>query len=105
MKYPVLILTALCVLSSCKSNNAPQPGGDNTNPPALGKYTIVQAFPNIAAITNPVELTAPNDGTNRIFVVSVKGLIHQFANTADVSAKKREGDLAFGANNFAGIGG
>ena len=87
MKYPVLILTAFCVLISCKSNNTPQPGDDNTNRPALGKYTIVQAFPNMAAITNPVELTAPNDGTNRVFVVSVKGLIHQFANTADVSAK------------------
>ena len=87
MKYPVLILTALCVLISCKSNNTPQPGDGNTNPSALGKYTIVQAFPNIAAIANPVELTAPNDGTNRIFVVSVKGVIHQFANTADVSAK------------------
>jgi glucose/arabinose dehydrogenase len=87
MKYPAIILTALCVLISCKSNNNPQPDNDNTNPPALGKYTIVQAFPNIAAITNPVELTSPNDGTNRIFVASVKGAIHVFANAADVSAK------------------
>jgi glucose/arabinose dehydrogenase len=85
MKYPVILLTAFCVLISCKSNNTPQP--DNTNPPALGKYTIVQAFPNMAAIANPVELTSPNDGTNRIFVASVKGSIHVFANAADVSTK------------------
>jgi len=88
MKHPAIIITAFCMLISCKSNNIPQPnsGGDNT-PPALGKYTIVQAFPNIAAITNPVELTAPNDGTNRVFVVAVKGVIHVFNNTADVSTK------------------
>ncbi|MGY3212633.1 PQQ-dependent sugar dehydrogenase [Mucilaginibacter sp. HD30] len=86
MKYPGLILTVVCIFISCKSNNNPQPG-DDTNPPPLGKYSIVQAFPNMAVITNPVELTAPNDGTNRIFVVSVKGVIHQFANTTDVSAK------------------
>lgn len=86
MKYPVIILTALCVLISCKSNN-PQPHNDNNPPAELGKYTIVQAFPNIAAITNPVELTSPSDGTSRIFVASVKGTIHVFANAADVSTK------------------
>jgi len=85
MKYPAIILAALCVLISCKSNNTPQP--DNTNPPALGKYTVVQAFPNIPAITNPVELTAPNDGTSRIFVVSVKGVIYEFAGTADAATR------------------
>ena len=87
MKYPAIILAALCVLISCKSNNNPQPDDEKTNPPALGKYTIVQAFPGIAAITNSVELTSPDDGTNRIFVASVKGAIHVFANADDVSTK------------------
>lgn len=85
MKYSIILFAALCVLISCKSNN-PEPG-DETTPPQLGKYTIVQAFPNVAAITSPVELTAPNDGTNRIFVVSVKGTIHVFANDATTGSK------------------
>ncbi|MFD0750262.1 PQQ-dependent sugar dehydrogenase [Mucilaginibacter calamicampi] len=83
----ILLLAALCILISCKSNNTPQPDDENANPPALGKYSIVQAFPNMAAITNPIELTAPNDGTNRIFVASVKGTINVFANDATTSAK------------------
>jgi glucose/arabinose dehydrogenase len=86
MKYPIILFAAIGMLISCKSNNPVEP--DNNNPPPqLGKYSIVQAFPNIAAITNPVELTAPNDGTNRIFVVSVKGAIHVFANDAGTSTK------------------
>ena len=36
---------------------------------------------------NPVELTAPDDGTGRLFVVSQKGVIHEFSNTTDVSTK------------------
>lgn len=86
MKYPGITLAVVCVLISCKSNS-PQPDDKNTNPPPLGKYSIVLAFPNIAAIANLVELTSPNDGTNRVFVASVKGVIHEFANAADVSTK------------------
>lgn len=79
-------------MAGCRSND-PAPG---TNPPPaeLGKYTIVPAFPNVAAITNPVELTAPNDGTNRIFVVSVKGTIHVFANDAATATKSTFLDIS-----------
>lgn len=85
MKYPMIILAAFFVLISCKSDNPPQP--DNNTPADPGKYTIVQAFPNLPVIADPVELTSPNDGTNRIFVASVGGVIHTFSNTANVSSK------------------
>jgi glucose/arabinose dehydrogenase len=86
MKYPIIFFAALCVIIGCKSNPAVEP--DNNTPPApLGTYTIAKAFPALPVLDNPVELTAPDDGTNRIFVVSQKGVISEFANTADVSAK------------------
>ncbi len=87
MKYTLILIAALAVIVACKSNNPVTPG-DTQNPPSeIGKYIIAQAFPNLPAITKPVELTAPNDGTNRIFVVSQTGVIHQFAGNANVNAK------------------
>jgi glucose/arabinose dehydrogenase len=87
MKYQLLVSTAIMIALSCKSNNS-APSGNNQPPPAdLGKYNIVQAFPGLPTITRPVELTAPDDATNRIFVVSQSGVIHQFSNTAGVTAK------------------
>jgi glucose/arabinose dehydrogenase len=89
MKYPVIIFAALCTVMGCKSNSPVEPNDNNTTTPpaALGSYTIAKAFPNLPVLDNPVELTAPDDGTNRIFVVSQKGIISEFANTADVSTK------------------
>lgn len=95
MKYPVILFAALCLFAGCKrikGDEVGQPISTNpapsvTLPVDLGKYNIVQAFPHLAAITNPVELTAPGDGTNRVFVVSQKGTIHEFAGTGDVSVK------------------
>jgi len=46
---------------------------EGNNAPAKG-YSLVNAFPNIT-FDLPVELTAPNDGTQRIFVVEQKGRI------------------------------
>jgi glucose/arabinose dehydrogenase len=86
MKHPFLFLAVISVLISCKSNRPIEPGSDQ--PPApLGKYNIVQAFASLPVISKPVELTAPDDGTNRIFVVSQTGVIHQFSNTTGVSTK------------------
>jgi glucose/arabinose dehydrogenase len=86
MKYSLIIMAVFSTLLSCKSNT-PRPDNDNTTAPTSGKYDIVPAFPSLPTINNPVELTAPNDGSNRIFVVSVNGIIHQFHNVANVSAK------------------
>jgi glucose/arabinose dehydrogenase len=88
MKYSVIILAAFCTVIGCKSNSPVEPNNNNNTPPvALGTYTINNAFPNLPVLDNPVELTAPDDGSNRIFVVSQKGIISEFAGTADVSTK------------------
>ena len=86
MKYPALLVVAAYILLGCKSNNSIDPGGDQ--PAAkLGTYNIVQAFPSLPAIDQPVELTASDDGSNRIFVLSQKGTINMFSNSATVSSK------------------
>jgi glucose/arabinose dehydrogenase len=87
MRYPVLLMAAVCSVLSCKSNNPISPGGGNQTPAELGKYSIVQAFTSLPAIVNPVELTAPADGSNRIFVVSQKGTINVFSNSSTVNSK------------------
>jgi len=68
----VLVSTMGFVLHSFKSADA-------------GKYMAVVAFPNLPAFTLPVELTSPADGSDRIFLVSKNGVIHEFSNKADVS--------------------
>jgi glucose/arabinose dehydrogenase len=87
MKYTLIVVAALIIAIGCKSKNPVSPGDNQTPPAELGKYTIVQAFPVLPAITKPVELTSPDDGTNRIFVVSQTGVIHQFGNNPSVSSK------------------
>lgn len=46
------------------------------------KYTLTEAFGNLS-FDLPVELTSPEDGTDRIFVVEQKGVIKVFPNKAD----------------------
>ncbi|MGF7080688.1 PQQ-dependent sugar dehydrogenase [Mucilaginibacter sp. UYCu711] len=102
MKYPVIIFAALCVIIGCKSNPAVEPDNNHNTPPAPpGTYTITKAFPALPVLDNPVELTAPDDGTNRIFVVSQKGVISEFANTADVITKNVFLDISAKVN-FSG---
>jgi glucose/arabinose dehydrogenase len=50
------------------------------------KYTPTIAFPNLPEIKYPVELTSALDGTDRIFVVAQRGVIHVFPNKTGVSA-------------------
>jgi glucose/arabinose dehydrogenase len=45
-------------------------------------YKLALAFPNLV-IEQPVELTSPEDRTNRIFVLGQRGIIQVFANKAD----------------------
>jgi glucose/arabinose dehydrogenase len=48
-------------------------------------YTPVEAFPNLR-FDNPVFLTHSGDGTNRIFVVELDGLIKVFPNSSSTNA-------------------
>lgn len=85
MKYPALLIVAAYVLLGCRSNNTTPPDGEKP-PVEIGAYKIVKAFPSLPAIDRPVELTAPNDGSNRIFVLSQKGIINVFSNSSSVSS-------------------
>ena len=89
MKYRNFLLGIVCIAISCKSNNTVDPGTPSTpsQPVGLGNYTVKLAFANLPVMENPVELTSPDDGTSRIFVVSQKGVIHEFTNATDVSTK------------------
>jgi glucose/arabinose dehydrogenase len=98
MKYLSLYAIAGCVLFSCKSNNTVNP---NPAPVQLGSYSIKPAFINLPSIANPIELTSPDDGTNRLFMVSQKGQIMVFSNTANVSTKTVFLDLTAKVN-FSG---
>lgn len=51
------------------------------------QYKLKNAFRNLS-FDNPVDLQQAGDGTNRIFVVSQKGLIYVFKNTLSVKSAK-----------------
>jgi len=81
MKYLKIVLTtALLILMSFIVNYA-RKKADNE------KYTAVIAFPALPEFKEPVELTSPNDGTDRIFVVSQKGVIHEFSSKVDAGTE------------------
>lgn len=48
-----------------------------------GKYKLAVAFPELE-FQQPVELTSPDDNTDRIFVIAQKGIIHVAPNKPDV---------------------
>ncbi|HEY5917978.1 MAG TPA: hypothetical protein VIU13_11275, partial [Chryseolinea sp.] len=45
-------------------------------------YNLTEAFAGLT-FDMPVELTSPDDGTDRVFVVEQKGVIQVFQNTPD----------------------
>jgi len=49
--------------------------------------SLVRAFPNLS-FTQPILLTHPPDGTNRIFVVQQNGVVLEFPNDSSVSSAK-----------------
>lgn len=51
-----------------------------------------KAFPNLQ-FERPVELTCPKDGSDRIFVIEQRGVIHVFPNQADVDKTEEFLDL------------
>ena len=48
-----------------------------------GKYKLVSAFPNLEFVS-PIELTSPDDNTDRVFVAGQKGTISVFQNKPDI---------------------
>ena len=77
---PLLLLLVACDWIS---------GQQNKDQPAVtgsaAKYKLALAFPDLV-FDQPVELTSPEDGTDRIFVVAQQGLIHVFPNKAGTSS-------------------
>src|SRR5262249_38415786 len=48
--------------------------------------TPVDAFPSLPGFANPLFLTYPPDGSNRVFVVEQAGKIHVFENRASAAS-------------------
>jgi glucose/arabinose dehydrogenase len=85
MKKPdmITLLSLLFLLISCDVSETQQADDPAIAPPA--GYELALAFPALE-IEQPVELTSPNDGTDRIFVVAQKGKIQVFPNKPDVAS-------------------
>ena len=80
--FSLFLLIASCDFSDEQQNNN---SNNNNNSGAPVKYELVEAFPGIT-VEQPVELTSPNDGTDRIFVVAQEGEIHVFPNKTDANS-------------------
>jgi glucose/arabinose dehydrogenase len=81
MKYRKLlpVIGVLVIMACIDRNEAPG------NSPAAGDYKLELAFPQLD-FDMPVELVSPDDGTDRLFLVAQRGVIHVFANKPDVKA-------------------
>jgi glucose/arabinose dehydrogenase len=55
---------------------------------SYSQYQIVDAFPNLPALINPVDLQNAGDCTNRLFVIEQVGRIRVFENRPDVNSFK-----------------
>lgn len=77
MKVPHLLIIFLLFFFACLIANADE----------NKQYKLQNAFPKLS-FDNPVDLQHASDGTNRIFVVSQKGLIYVFKNTSSVKSAK-----------------
>ncbi len=58
------------------------------------QYQLQPAFPNIGALSYPLELLHASDGTNRLFVVQQRGLVYLFDNSPLANSKKVFIDLS-----------
>ncbi|MCB0744943.1 MAG: PQQ-dependent sugar dehydrogenase, partial [Ignavibacteriae bacterium] len=72
--FSLFVLLSVFILS-CKSDET------------LAQVNIERAFPNLS-FQNPVDIQTPNDGTNRLFVVSQLGKIFVFDNNNDIQSAK-----------------
>ena len=73
---PLLLLVVGCDRTSAQQNKAKKADAGS---PAAARYTLAEAFPQLS-FDQPVELTSPRDGTDRIFVLAQKGQILVFPN-------------------------
>ena len=55
---------------------------------AIGQYKLKDAFPNLAPFSSPVAFLSSGDGTNRVFVPQLRGIIYVFNNSDTVSTRK-----------------
>lgn len=76
MKFAYILLIFLC-FTLCPATNAVE----------NQQYKLINAFTKLS-FDNPLDLQHADDGTNRIFVVSQKGLIYVFKNTPSVKSAK-----------------
>ena len=53
----------------------------------FAQYEVIKAFPNLT-FENPVDLQAPGDGSNRIFIVEQTGIIKSFQNNPEITSSK-----------------
>lgn len=76
--YYLVLLIIVAGFNFCNAGQSDlRPSSDSLH--NAGTYKLEEVFPNIK-FDQPVELTSPNDNTNRVFVVAQKGLIHVLAN-------------------------
>lgn len=81
-----LLLSVISCDRSNAGNNKDSHNSDTSTvstSDSTGRYNLSVAFPNLQ-FEQPVELTSPNDNTNRIFVIAQKGIIHVFSKNPDV---------------------
>jgi len=87
MKRISLVTTlALLLLFSCESEDDgnEQTSGEQQIENTSTSLNLTNAFPNLSFV-QPLDLQAPNDGTNRIFVVEKTGAIKSFSNESSVN--------------------
>jgi glucose/arabinose dehydrogenase len=91
----VLIPLFLTCFYALKQQNNAQGSSNTSTPgtPAEGeKYKLSEAFENLT-FELPLELTSPDDGTDRIFVVEQKGVIKVFPNKGNAKVATKFLDI------------
>lgn len=86
MKYRHFNLLIIFIIAlSCTDT-----GGESGGSPGvdqLGRYTLVNAFPNIS-FDRPLDIQNAGDGTDRLFVAEQAGVIHVIDNNPDIGGTK-----------------
>jgi glucose/arabinose dehydrogenase len=75
--FSVVYITSLMLLISCRIDNTNTKNPDNNFPDTasvIGKYQLQEALPGVT-FNLPVELTSPDDGSDRVFVLEQAGKI------------------------------
>jgi hypothetical protein len=78
------VLAVLVIIMACINRND-SAGNGIPDSVSAGSFKLELAFPQLQ-FDMPVELVSPDDGTDRLFVVGQKGVIHVFPNKPDVKS-------------------